>query len=376
MRWLAFLRSRKFLLFLAVAALAGGGIWLGWKPALCWYYVNQLAKAEPEDRDVWVDRVVGLEDAAFPGLLRLLEQGDTKPCGNAQAALSRITQGWQAEDARWPELAQRMAEGYAQRSVPGRECTLLQVGEWLRLPADNLPAAVLPCARQLLAEVQNSGDKEVEGAALELAALLLALPDQTEALPSCRGLAQKGLASLDANNRAQAIFLALRPGMNLVAQVVPLLSDPEPTVRRAAMLAVGPVSEAIATDHLLPWLHDADADVRRLCESALLVREDFKPEHLPLARLITAPQPGERMQVLRHLQRDSNLEPGIWLRRLSHDQAPEVRVAAIRAAVNQEEADLSEDIQQLAHTDPSPTVRQLARYYLNSAEGRKRTAPR
>ena len=47
-------------------------------------------------------------------------------------------------------------------------------------------------------------------------------------------------------------------------------------------------------------------------------------EHLALARLLTDPQPGQRMKVLERLQDAKDLDPGIWLCRLSHDPAPSV----------------------------------------------------
>ena len=62
--------------------------------------------------------------------------------------------------------------------------------------------------------------------------------------------------------------------------------------------------------------------------------------------------------------RNSHCE--FWLRRLSHDPAPEVRVAAIRAASEQTLVDLSDRLDQMARSDPSPTVSQLARYFSRS----------
>jgi len=37
---------------------------------------------------------------------------------------------------------------------------------------------------------------------------------------------------------------------------------------------------------------------------------------------MTDPQPAVRLQVLEHLHEASDLDPGVWLRRLSHDSAP------------------------------------------------------
>ena len=61
-----------------------------------------------------------------------------------------------------------------------------------------------------------------------------------------------------------------------------------------------------------------------------------------------------------------DIDPGLWLRRLSHDPSPAVRVAALRLMWRQKLVDLSDRIDQMARTDDSPTVCQLAQFYLTS----------
>jgi hypothetical protein len=121
----------------------------------------------------------------------------------------------------------------------------------------------------------------------------------------------------------------------------------------------------IGEDDLLPLLHDPDADVRRLCEAALRGRQ-LLPEHIRLGRLLTDPNPVVRLQVLDDLDKTPDLDPGVWLRRLSHDPSPAVRVAAVRAMSRQTLIDLSDRIDQMARSDPSPSVCQLAQFYLRS----------
>jgi hypothetical protein len=109
-------------------------------------------------------------------------------------------------------------------------------------------------------------------------------------------------------------------------------------------------------------LHDPDPEVRKICEDVLRDR-GLRPEHLHLGRLLTDPHPGTRLEVLDHLGQVADLDPGLWLRRLSQDNSPAVRVAALRAMSQQKLVDLSDRIDQMAQSDPSPTVCQLARYY-------------
>jgi hypothetical protein len=130
------------------------------------------------------------------------------------------------------------------------------------------------------------------------------------------------------------------------------------------LLAIGPSREAIPDDQLLPCLHDPDKDVRRLCEVALGSR-GIRPEYLEMGRLLTDSNPATRLQVLDRLYKSTELDPSLWLRRLSHDSSPSVRVAAMRAMTQLKFVDLNDRIDQMARSDPSPTVCQLARFYLH-----------
>jgi HEAT repeat protein len=183
---------------------------------------------------------------------------------------------------------------------------------------------------------------------------------------SLRALVRAGLKSQNADSQVRAIHLTLHPLLRndaeLLSEVVPLLRDSAVPVRRAALLAVGMAEKVIGQDELLPLLHDPDADVRRLCEGALRSR-GLQDSHLQLARLISDARPSARLDVLSLLPGTTDLEPGVWLKRLSHDPSPAVRAAAVRAAADQTQVDLRDRLRQIAQDDPSPTVRQLAGHY-------------
>jgi HEAT repeat protein len=162
--------------------------------------------------------------------------------------------------------------------------------------------------------------------------------------------------------KAVAILMA-RPDLGPPAAVVDRLGDPSAAVRRAAMLAVGPSRNLIADDDLLRWLHDPDAEVRRLCETALRSR-GLRTQDVRMGRLLTDARPNVRLELLPYLRRDMDLDVSTWLRRLTLDPAPAVRAGAVRAAAEQQVAGLADRLAQMAGTDPDPTVRENARYYL------------
>jgi hypothetical protein len=353
-----------------VLALLAGVAWFQRDSLRAWYYVRQLAQASAADRDGWVERAAGLDCAVVARLLDSFQREDAQACDNVRAALARIAGQWPANDARWRGLAEQLAASYRRSSPAGQCATLELAADWLRADPGRSSEVVRECAGRLLAEAARDGEGEVRRAALELAVVFQSASEPAAVGDAVRDLVHKGLTSATVEHRVRAIQLAALSGRELLARVPPLLSDLEAEVRQAAMLAVGPLPAVVPTDNLLPWLHDPDAEVRRLCEAALLAREDFRPEYLSLARLITAPQASARLRVLDHLQRDDSLEPGIWLLRLSHDPAPEVRAAAVRAAASQSVVDLRDRLDQIARDDPSPTVSQLARYYLSVGKPR------
>ena len=123
---------------------------------------------------------------------------------------------------------------------------------------------------------------------------------------------------------------------------------------------------------LLPLLHDADADVRKACEDVLRKDRRLSPECFKIGWCLYHPDPAERLNVLDYLRRGADVEPGVWLRELSHDDSPAVRLAAVRVMSQQDVVDLSDRLEQMADGDPSPTVCQMARLYQKWAK----TAPR
>jgi HEAT repeat protein len=349
-------------LFLAVAGLA----WWGWKPALIWYCVHGLAGAEEKARDKWLRRLDWLDSAVVPALLDCLGRDDARACANVEAALVHLTHAWGLADGRCRELLDEARQRFAAFSAAGREAIL----HWqiaLLHDADSkapVPAALRQRACDLLVQAADRDEAGVRGQALALAGVLLERTGPGPWLDRCRELLRKGFADHDADTRLRAVQLSLQTCFQtdtiLLKQVVPLLHDPSPAVRRVALLSIGPLPAVVSEEDLMPLLHDADADVRRWCETALRSR-GLQDEQVLLARLASDSRASARLEVLYHLGR-AEVDAGLWLRRLSQDPSPAVRAAAIRAAAQADIA-LGDRLRQMAQSDPSPTVRQLAAFY-------------
>lgn len=340
--------------------------WLAGDQILAWYYVRGLCRSGDADRDTWVRKVLQLDSTAAPALLRCFRREEAQPCAQAFRCLIQLAKRWGANEPRTAMLVFQLAEEFPSFSGCG-QYTALEVNKAvlqlsLKEPLlDPLARGIAAC----LTQVACVSDARIHARSLALAELMVERTATVEVIQACRDLTHFCLNKGNAEIRSQAARLAAHPNIALHEPLLALLRDPSPEVRRAALLAIGPVPEAIATDDLLPWLHDADADVRRLCEGCLRGR-GLQEDHIKIGRLITDERVAVRLQVLDYVQDNSELEPGVWLRRLSHDQAPAVRAAMLRVASEQTSVDLSDRIEQMSSDDASATVRQMARYYLSS----------
>jgi hypothetical protein len=351
------------LVVLGLLAAGGAAVWVERTPLLVWCYIHQLSHASDGDRAAWADRVAGLGDAAVPTLVDCLKQPDAAVCDNARAGLEKLTGPWAADEPRTAALVRTFAAEYPRLSPAGRKAALETAAGWF-VPVGAPPEELTAAAVALVRAATPASEGDAHGPALDLCAAMLDRAESgDELLAAAKELVHVCLGAELPADRLRAVRLAVHPGVDAADQVVALLNDPAAEVRRAAVLAVGPASSGVLDDSLLPSLHDADAEVRRLAEEALRRDRRFSADQLQVSRLLTHPDPLQRLNVLDYLRPGAGLEPGLWLRRLSHDPSPSVRLAAVRVMSQQEVVDLGDRIDQMADADPSPTVSQAARRY-------------
>lgn len=368
------MRSWKLLMALLILAGMAGGGWWQRQTLLSWYYIHRLTQADELDREDWLERLVALDEAAVPTLVGSLCRQDADDCTRSAEVLERLAAGWDMGDPRWQRLTSRLAGRFPRFSPSGQRATLDLVARWVKAAPAEQTHDTQSLAMRLLPLAARSSNAEARGAALALASTLIDKAGLEGGFTVYRDLVRNGLEDPASANRVQAVRLASHPEMNLLPRIGPLLDDTVAEVRQAAMLAIGSSPDAVATDDLLRSLHDQDPEVRRLCEAALKSR-GLRGDDLALARLITDAKAGTRLQVLQALQRANDLDPEVWLRRLSHDPVPAVRAAVLRAAAEQYDVDLQDRLEQIAGNDPSPTVRQIAEHY-RTRGGKARNAER
>ncbi len=382
--------NKKVLGALVLVLLLGaaGLAWMERTPLLACYYVRNLAKAGDADRAAWVDRVAGLGEPALDDVLECLNDPSPSCCGNARAALEKLTSQWGPGDARTVALALRCGREFQHFSSAGQRNVLELAAGWFTSHADD-PAAtagLVPSCSRLLAEAVATKNPEVQAHALELCGVLTRQPQGNEALSSARDLVRTCLASDQADVRVRAVQLTIptprpgadpfdpdtAPGMDLLEQVTLLLNDPAAEVRRAALLAVGPARDAVLDNVLLRCLHDPDADIRRLCERTLKSR-GLTPFQIRLGRQLTDSSPVERRKVfklLRHAREldptGPEMDPRVWLEELSRDPEGSVRLHCLTAMALWNPEIMRPRVAEMANLDPSDTVREKAQWWLEN----------
>lgn len=348
-----------------VLLVIGGAGWIKRADLLAWYYVQGLERADEKSRDAWINPILPYDRAAVPRLTACLQHENDRGCANAQHALTRLVDRWGTADERTQELAERLVREFVGYSSIGQESALdvnrAMVRRAAGQPLGNGLATPLVAMLVPAAKSPNAG---VRGRALQVAEALLAPSNGVDVSVACREMTQLALHDECEDNRTQAIRLAAQPALQMLNQLLPLAKDANPAIRRAALLAIGQSPDLLSTDELLHWLHDPNADVRHVCEGCLRAR-GLREDHVRMGRMMTDERAMVRVQVLEQLCRNAELEPGVWLRRMSHDPAPAVRAATIRMSAEQTLVDLSDRMEQMAQDDPSLTVRALAQYYLS-----------
>jgi len=316
---------------LAILALAAAGAWAAVNVTALQarYAARQLRHATTDDDRARVaDRLMGFGDHGLAQLIEFVRAGDDSCRAAAIGAIDRHLATLPDGDPRAVLVSGHLLDAFGGSNEAGRR-TILELLPTLLKRTDS--AIATRCRETILAGLQ--------------------LPD-----PAARVL---------------AVRLALHPDLKMRADLLPLLSDPEAEVRRAALVAVAAPTDSdplIADEELFRWLHDPDASVRKLCRDALVSRERTEVE-IALGQRLTDPDSSERLKLLLDLRYDNDLaDPEPWLERLSRDIEPAVRAGAARVA-----AELTTSRRQscpawvtrVADADPDPTVRRVARYFRN-----------
>lgn len=316
-------RVRRYARWLIVGlvVLTLGGVWQRERVWL-WYCAERLERASDDDQAEWGAKLAAIGEPAIPTLLKCFQHDSPSVCNTGRRALEAIVGVYADGDPRLAAFAEQYAAAEPRFSTPGRSAAM-----------DLVPVLIA---------------KKTPGMAEKAHALI-----------------EHAAKSESVDLRVQAIALAMRPEVDGLHAVLPLLRDPAVEVRRAAILALGPITRtdrvAAADDDLLRLLHDSDGEVRQLCEMSLRSR-GRSPRDIRLGKRYAAPNPAERQKLLIDLANDDERDLSVWLDRLTADADPAVRAGAVRVAAERN-VDLATRLEEMRRTDPDGAVRRIADYY-------------
>jgi HEAT repeats len=244
-------------------------------------------------------------------------------------------------------------------------------------PQEDAPRPLPPRLTTVVSAILIDAEKkeELRGVSLLLAAELIDCVQPGQWVDVAREMAERGLKHAKPGARIAALQLLgrgpMRKDKDLVEQALALLRDPEPAVRKAALVALAAETELARDEIFLPLLHDDDEEVQYWCETVLRKRGRSDAD-IQIARLISHKNAAMRLRVPNLLQRMPDLNLAAWLTQLSHDPSAAVRAAAVRAAGDHPHVDLTERLREMAERDPSAAVQQNAGFYLRQHAARAR----
>lgn len=178
------------------------------------------------------------------------------------------------------------------------------------------------------------------------------------------------LASADVRTRAAAIYsLGFLPIEAAAAPALAYAEDPSVEVRRQVVISFAARRGLLTEDALIQRIHDEDLPIREAAFAALKLR-GLNQEQISLGVMMTSPRADQRASVIALVKDRTDIDPIVWLMRLTHDKDDSVRIRAVEAlgAQQTDDAAVKRRIVEMAQSDASEQVRQAASKQMPSAE--------
>ncbi|OJW06905.1 MAG: hypothetical protein BGO49_16760 [Planctomycetales bacterium 71-10] len=178
------------------------------------------------------------------------------------------------------------------------------------------------------------------------------------------------LANADVRTRAAAIYsLGFLPIEAAAAPALAYAEDPAVEVRRQVIISFAARRGLLTEDALIQRIHDEDLAIREAAFAALKLR-GLNQEQISLGVMMTSPRADQRASVIALVKDRTDIDPIVWLMRLTHDKDDSVRIRAVEAlgAQKTDDASVKRRIVEMAQSDASEQVRQAASKQMPTAE--------
>lgn len=172
--------------------------------------------------------------------------------------------------------------------------------------------------------------------------------------------AVKRLVDPDANVQLQAIAcLGTLPLDEKAAPAAARIGDPDFRVRLQVLTSFANRPRLLSEEAILPLLHDPVPDLAGLADRVLKAR-GLPPELIGLGRMVTHGRAEMRASAIPLLLARQDIDPVVWLLRLSEDEDESVRLKAVEAFAGRGAPEVVQRLREMAAADPSETVRTAA----------------
>jgi hypothetical protein len=336
---------------------------------------TQSATAAPEAatsaaggfREALVARIRTGDDKALTAVAGQLVMDDT----SRHAAAAEV----EAETADLVALAAALRDGYSHFNATARS----QNVEALRLILDRLAregvgrswSGVLQPAHEIMTAALTDSHVQARVSALDQLRKLWSWAPGCSMTPAeeqtvggwkqtCYDQASRRLSDPEPVARASAAgCIGSLPIDDLARPAVACLRDPELGVRYQALVALASRPNVLGEEAILPLLHDSVPDLAKLAEKILAGR-GLDADLIAVSRMVTAPKPEMRASAIPVLMKRPDIDPVVWLLRLTEDTDAAVRLKAVEALAGHVTPEVRQRLRELVAADDSPAVRAAA----------------
>ncbi len=329
-----------------------------------------VESSTPIGPDATLDRLAQGVKRGDGMALAVLQQRLAVPEGQAPRAIPT------AESPRWLDVLSNLRSGFPKYSGYGRASVVavstLILDRYAIEPAPADWLSALGPVHDILVAALADADVGVRVQALkQIGRLWVWSPGRDDLYSvgldhlanwkaSFHELVVRALGDQDAKARAAAVIcLAALPLDDKAAPALAYLNDPDPEVRLQVLAGFAKRDALLNEEAILPLLYDPAPAVAPVAERVLKAR-GLNEEQIGLGKLIVHPQPHLRISAIPMLLSRSDIDPVVWLLYLSRDKDASVRAKAVEALAGRDTPESRRRLAEMAHSDPSPEVREAA----------------
>lgn len=279
------------------------------------------------------------------------------------------------EAVEWVEVAESLRAAYGRSGAQGR-ATILQVvgGILVRFAVEGTPAGwakVLPPTHDMMTAGLADAEVLVRKVALDQVAELWGwspgctmTPAEEESLAKCKQrfheLTVERLGDKEAVVRMAAVAcLGMLPIDDKAAPAIAGLKDPEFSVRFQTLTSFAGRPVLMTEESILPLLHDPVPDLQGLVQRVLEAR-GLSADLIGLGRMVTHERAEMRASAITLLEGHEDIDPVVWLLRLSEDPDAGVRLKAVKAFEGKITPEVTQRLREIVAADDSAEVRAAA----------------